>query len=100
MPPRRPPSAADTSSPIQGDGSQIVRNVEFALHGFAWTALRNEAEREGLTVEELVTFAVLYYLADIDSGRISRMVSRSPNLGLSEPGDQMEPAPTPDDEPL
>jgi hypothetical protein len=48
------------------------------LEGFAWEAASEEAEREGLTVEELVGFAVLYYLADVDSGRIARQVNGSP----------------------
>jgi hypothetical protein len=29
-------------------------------------------------LEELAAFAVRYYLADVDSGRISRRISRSP----------------------
>jgi hypothetical protein len=54
------------------------RRLKLELEGFAWKTLDEEAEREGLTVEELITFSVLYYLADIDSGRISRRVAGSP----------------------
>jgi hypothetical protein len=49
-----------------------------ALDGFAREAVEQEAERLGISASELVTFAVLYYLADLDSGRIARRISRSP----------------------
>ena len=55
-----------------------TRNLELKLDDFAWESLAEEAAREGLTVEELVGYAVLYYLADADSGRVARQVSRSP----------------------
>lgn len=48
------------------------------LEGFAFEAISEEAARNGLTAEELVGFAVLYYLADADSGRIARQVARRP----------------------
>jgi len=54
------------------------RKVTLTLEGYAWETLDEEAEREGITTDELITFSVLYYLADIDSGRISRRITRSP----------------------
>jgi hypothetical protein len=42
-----------------------------------------EAFRLGVGVEELVTFAVLYYLADVDSGRIARQVPTSLYPGIA-----------------
>jgi hypothetical protein len=53
-------------------------SVEVSLEGFAWEALERERERSGVPIEELVAFAVLYYLADLDSGRVARQVMRSP----------------------
>lgn len=64
-----------------GEAHQDVhadRSLTLTLDSFAWKTLDEEAAREGLTIEDLVTFAVLYYLADADSERISRQVSRSP----------------------
>jgi hypothetical protein len=55
-----------------------VRELTLKLDEFAWGSLAEEAARDGLTVEELVGYAVLYYLADADSGRVARQVSRSP----------------------
>jgi hypothetical protein len=65
------PSGGDRA--VRGD-----RSVSLRLEGFAWESVEQESQRQGVPVEELVTFAVLYYLADVDSGRISRQVSRSP----------------------
>jgi hypothetical protein len=57
-------------------------------------ALVAEAERLGIAAEELANFSVLYYLADLDSGRIARTIPppvprpdtgtspRSPESGL------------------
>jgi hypothetical protein len=56
------------------------------LEGYAWESISEEAAREGLTVEELVGYAVLYYLADVDSGRIARQVSRSPSAQPARAG--------------
>ncbi len=59
-----------------GDG----RRVTVQLAGFAAEAINLEATRLGVPVEELVSFSVLYYLADIDSGRIARQIGKSPSL--------------------
>jgi hypothetical protein len=54
------------------------RSVEVALDEFAWEALGAESSRLGVAADELLTFALLYYLADIDSGRVARDIHRSP----------------------
>jgi hypothetical protein len=53
------------------------RKVTLALEDFAWETIDDEATGGGVTTEELIAFSVLYYLADVDSGRISRQISRS-----------------------
>jgi hypothetical protein len=60
------------------------RSVTLRLESFAWDTIEREAAREGLTAAELIAFSVLYYLADMDSGRISRRISRSPYPRLLE----------------
>jgi hypothetical protein len=76
----RDPTGSNVSPPRSGEaqGEHTDRQVTVTLEGFAWETLDEEAAREGITTEELITFSVLYYLADIDSGRISRRISRSP----------------------
>jgi hypothetical protein len=59
-------------------GVPAERSLTVRLDGFAWEALEQESARLGVPVEELITFSVLYYLADIDSGRIARQISKSP----------------------
>jgi hypothetical protein len=51
--------------------------VELELDGFAAQAIQEQADGFEVTVEDLVGFSVLYYLADVDSGRIARTVPRS-----------------------
>jgi hypothetical protein len=45
--------------------------VTIELGAFAHQALSDEARRQGVTLEALVTQAAMYYLADVDSGRIA-----------------------------
>jgi hypothetical protein len=58
------------------------RTVTLRLRGFTWDSVEQEAAREGVTREELIAFSILYYLADVDSHRISRRISRSPYPGM------------------
>lgn len=52
--------------------------VELRLDGFVREAVEQESQRLGVSVEDVMSFAVLYYLADLDSGRIARDISASP----------------------
>ena len=45
--------------------------LEIEFPGFAWHRLKEEAQRNGVPVEDLVRHAVTYYLADLDSGRMA-----------------------------
>jgi hypothetical protein len=69
----------------------VDHSVNLRLSGFAWEAIEQESARQGVSVEDLVAFAVLYYLADADSGRIARQISRSPYPDASLP-DEAPPA--------
>jgi hypothetical protein len=50
----------------------VKRSLTLSLDGFACDALEEEAARLDVSVDELARFALLYYLADLDSGRIAR----------------------------
>jgi hypothetical protein len=50
--------------------------LELELDAFTAEAVEQQAGDFEVTVEDLVGFAVLYYLADVDSGRIARAVPR------------------------
>jgi hypothetical protein len=68
--------SASRSSPDRCAGAG--HSVTLRLDELAWEAIHEEAARGELAVEELITFSVLYYLADVDSGRISRKIARGP----------------------
>jgi hypothetical protein len=44
------------------------------LDGFAHDALMEESSQLGVAVDDLAVFAILYYLADLDSNRIARRI--------------------------
>jgi len=49
--------------------------------GFMWESLTEACAELGVTPAELAGFAILYYLADLDSDRVARQIpSRSPRL--------------------
>jgi hypothetical protein len=54
----------------------MAPRVEVEFDEFGWDALTDEAHRQGVTVEELVVHAAMYYLADADRGRFSHRVPR------------------------
>jgi hypothetical protein len=62
----------------EGGSDQDGGGVTVAMGSFAWEALEHESAETGVPVEDLVAFAVMYYLADLDSGRIARRIARSP----------------------
>jgi len=66
------------ASAEQQRGPHGERSLSLRMDGFAWQAIEEQCERLGVSVEEFVTFSTLYYLADLDSGRVSRQIARSP----------------------
>ena len=54
------------------DTGRYELRVSFAQA--TWEVIEAEARNEGVPVEDLIRFAVMYYIADSDSGRISRRV--------------------------
>lgn len=51
-----------------GDGVQVRISIDDA----PWDALEREAERQGVSAEQLVEHAALYFAADLDNGRLAR----------------------------
>jgi hypothetical protein len=48
------------------------RTLVLELDVFAWETLDEQSSELGVSVDELVAFSVLYYIADLDSKRIAR----------------------------
>jgi hypothetical protein len=66
-----------------------VTTVEF--DSFASARLDEEAASQGVTVEELVRHAVMYYLADLDSGRPATRATPAAGGGSAAPVDEQAP---------
>jgi hypothetical protein len=69
---RRGPIVPRSSSARQDENVDRKHSLLVHLSDFAWQALEEESLRLGVSIEELVGFSVLYYIADADSGRIAR----------------------------
>jgi hypothetical protein len=54
--------------------NQGRQRMTLSLEGFTRELLEAEASRLDVSVQELVTFSVLYYLADANSGRVAREI--------------------------
>jgi hypothetical protein len=69
-----------------------VHPTTIQLSDFAWSALNDEAERQGVALEELLAHAAMYYLADLDSGRMAARVFRAEHApGASGPRRRFDP---------
>ncbi len=82
------PLCADSSPSSSNElDSQATRGGELKLDldTFGREALEAEAARLGVSPEELARHAVLYYLADCDSGRISRRLPLVPHPDRAHP---------------
>jgi hypothetical protein len=47
------------------------------LDDATWDALSGEARHQGVTLEQLALHAVMYYLADLDSGRLAGLLEEA-----------------------
>ena len=51
--------------------------VTVRLDDETWRALQDEAERQDVSAADLIRHAVLYFLADVDSGRVAARLERA-----------------------
>jgi hypothetical protein len=54
--------------------AQPSRRLRIELDDATWAALSEEADRQGVPTDLLALHALLYYLADIDSGRVAALL--------------------------
>lgn len=53
-------------------GRELPASDGFAVDDVTWAALEREATLQGIAPEQLAGHALLYYLADVDSGRLAQ----------------------------
>lgn len=58
---------------LEGD-SHPSKRLRIELDDATWAALSEEADRQGVPTDLLALHALLYYLADIDSGRVAALL--------------------------
>ncbi len=58
-----------------------MARVAVELTGFTVALLEEQAEAEGVSLEEVVRQAIAYYIADLDAGRIAARPPRQPLSG-------------------
>lgn len=66
------------AQPQDGHAARRSHTIMVRLDEFGLDALIEESDRLGVSSEELASFSVLYYLADLDSGRIARRLPPRP----------------------
>jgi hypothetical protein len=77
----RTPNASEASAWRFEERRAGATELRISLDGFAAQALREEAARQDVPVEQLAAYAVSYYLADLDSGRLTRNMPPRPHRG-------------------
>jgi hypothetical protein len=55
-----------------GAAREPALELKLDLDSDSWNELEGEAERQGVSLERLLEHAVVYFLADLDAGRVER----------------------------
>jgi hypothetical protein len=55
-----------------GGAREPAMELELELDDDAWRELDEEAQRQGVSLERLLEHAVVYFLVDLDAGRVER----------------------------
>lgn len=55
-----------------GAGHEV--ELQLSIDGDLWRSLEEEAERQGVSVQQMVEHAALYFAAEADAGRIARRI--------------------------
>jgi hypothetical protein len=58
-------------------GTRPRPELSVPLDDATWSALQQEAVRQGVEPEQLAVHAVLYFLADLDSGRLADLLGEA-----------------------
>jgi len=71
----RPTSRAAMRAPsFKRGGRGIEREIRLEVNRDRWKGLEDEARRQGIPLERLLEHASLFYIADVDSGRVAERI--------------------------
>lgn len=74
----------DSSHHGSATSAAVEQELTVVFGSAMWEMLKAEAQRQGVSPEELVGFATAYYLADSDSGRVARHMPPLPESQAGE----------------
>jgi len=69
---------------LRGSETQGDKQVAFEVEEGLWLDFAEEAEKQGVTVEQLVEHAAFYFAAELDAGRVTQRILD--DLGSAESG--------------
>src|SRR5262245_52918177 len=72
-------------APRRVTAARDASEVTVRLDKETWQALHAEADSQGVSAADLTRHAVLYFLADVDSGRVADRLERALNESDSSP---------------
>jgi hypothetical protein len=61
-------------APRFSSGGEREAGLRVSFDDETWAALEQEAERQGVAAEALAVHALLYFLADLDTGRLGELL--------------------------
>ena len=64
-------------SPLDEEEAGEATSIELDVDAVAWAAFSREANRQGVSVDQLLRHGALYYVADRDSGRLTEKILES-----------------------
>lgn len=59
---------------LRGSETRRDRQVAFEVEEGLWREFAEEAEKQGVTVEQLVEHAAFYFAAELDAGRVTQRI--------------------------
>jgi hypothetical protein len=76
--------AAAFAPRFKPEGQGTSREISLELTDACWKRLESEAEERGVTLDRLLEHAALFFLADVDSGRVADHVLARAKRGRGE----------------
>lgn len=67
---------------LRGTETEKDAPIELDLEAILWREFAEEAERQGVSVEQLAEHAAIYFAAEVDAGRVTQRIIDQLDSGL------------------